>query len=117
MWGRKRRQSELQAVQSTLAQALEGGFARLLEAQAKMVETNGHFLAEMGQIQVRQAARALGARGGARTAAKKAATKKAAACPLCQDPMRQDVTVEMISFHRQHGSTAPNTAQPNGPVQ
>jgi hypothetical protein len=106
---------ELESVKVSLAQALESGFAKLLEAQAKMVETNGHFLNEMSQIQVRKAAQALGTRGGRKKAVNAQARKLISGCALCQDPMRQDVTVEMIARHREHGlSTGPT---PNGPVQ
>lgn len=93
-----------------LADAIGQAFGATLQAQAQVMKQNSDFLTELQSISAKKAASIMGQRGGRTTQARKRIAKQAAvACPMCVNPARRDVTVQMLDFHRMHGEMAPET--------
>lgn len=95
-----------------LEAALGATLTRIYEGQARAFEQQTKLFELMLTLNTRQAARALGSRGGRVTQERKKQARQRSGCPLCVDPQRSDVTVEMIQKHREHG--APEQLQLNG---
>jgi hypothetical protein len=98
-----------------LAEAFAKSFASQIETNTKIATIFAEFTAKMGEMSIRQAARAMGQRSGESRARKReAARKKPSSCPLCENPLRRDVTVEMIRRHREHDTAESSPPYENG---
>jgi hypothetical protein len=98
-WNRK------PSLHEVLSTALTQALAGVYEGQAKLLAAQTAFLTSMSELSARRAAQALGSRGGRRSAEKRAIRRATSSCPLCADPLRSDVTIAMISTHREHDRT------------
>ena len=120
-WWKDRQDRKKQAETVTLVTAMATAFATalggVLSAQSEQIKQQGAFLGTLQDLSARKAATVLGSRGGRTTAARKR-QKQAIACPLCENPNRRGVTLEMLNFHRQHepepGRALGFTPQSNG---
>ena len=101
-----------------LAEAFGKALERSFDQSTKMIETNLRFLDGIQAINSKQAARALGSRGGRKSAERRAAAKKGAvpSCPLCADRMAWPLSIAQIQAHQLHGSPAPAASQ-NGTAE
>lgn len=104
---------------ANVATALGSALDRTFQIESKLLEQMGGFLSVLEEASAKKAAAVLGARGGRAAGASKARKRLAAPqCPLCADPFRRDVTVDMINHHREHGdhrqSVNVNTQVSNG---
>ena len=117
-WWAKRRSDRLAAqaraeserkadIVETLATALGAALGRVFDAQSHQIEQSARFLDSLQDLSARKAAQIMGSRGGqayARNKKKRAAAQAPKVeCPLCANPMRRDVTWQMVETHRQHG--------------
>ncbi len=121
MWwsSKKERQAEREERLATkLVEAIGQAFGVTLQAQAQVMKQNSDFLSSLQEISAKKAAQIMGQRGGRQTQARKRARIEARAeirCGLCEDPLRRDVTVEMVRAHASHLVVArPETAQEAG---
>jgi hypothetical protein len=93
-------------VMATLGEAFAKSFAAQIDGNAKVAQIFGAFIEQMGALSIRQAARQLGQRSAAtrkRDGKGKFQPKaKNTSCPLCDDPMTRNVSIEMIRAHRSH---------------
>jgi hypothetical protein len=99
------------------ADALDRALGRIFEAQASQIEAVSGLLTKMSELSTKRAASVMGTRSANVKKARKIAAgmvKKDSDCPLCIDPTRRDVTVEMIQAHRAHAPIAPVEAEGNG---
>lgn len=89
-----------------LSQALEQALARTYEAQTKQIESVSGLLTNLGELSIKRAAQALGARGGKRRADRAAARKQSAAvireCRLCRNAAISNPTAAEIVAHSAH---------------
>jgi hypothetical protein len=93
-WFRQREDRERQ---------LDAALARIYEAQSRQVEALSTFLTQISELSIKRAAITLGTRSAkVRREKRTLLVKERATCPLCINPLRTDVTVEMISAHRTH---------------
>lgn len=104
---------------ASVATALGSALDRTFQIESKLLEQMGGFLSVLEEASARKAAAVLGARGGRAAGVSKARKRLAGpTCPLCADPMRRDVTIEMVNQHRAHGdnrqSAPANTQSGNG---
>jgi hypothetical protein len=114
---RKEREAERDArLVETLAAALGTALGRVFDSQAHQIEQTSRFLDSLQDLSARKAAQIMGSRGGRRTQERKAKQRELSlssrGCPLCANPMRRDVTVEMIQEHRKHAPETPELAAP-----
>lgn len=104
-WWKSRRQEREASLVASMATAFATALGSVLTAQTEGIRQQGQFLNTLQDLSARKAAQVLGSKGGRTTAERKKARKslpKAAACALCQDPMRRGVTLEMLAIHRAH---------------
>jgi hypothetical protein len=122
---RKRNQELAAAVAVAVVEALKPADRPRLQEAGDFFESSlkgmTGFLSQAGDLALRGAASALGQRGGRRTQQRKrerarAIAREHPACPMCVNPMRRDVTFEMIAEHRKHehnGSAVPEERNEN----
>jgi hypothetical protein len=126
----KRRDAQNQALAKAVAQAVVEALKppdrpRLAEAGEffnSSLDGMGKFLANAGDLAIRGAAAAMGQRGGRKTQAKRREAQKKAvrenpSCPMCVNPLRRDVTFEMIAEHRKHTTEDFPNPPPEQPEQ
>lgn len=98
---------------ASIAEALGSALGRTFEIESKLLADMGGFLGVLQEASARKAAAVLGSRGGRASQAKKKKRLAAPQCPLCADPMRRDVTTEMVDFHRKHGDSGNGASAPD----
>lgn len=94
---------------AALGEAFARSFAAQIEGNAKIAGIFSNFISEMGDLSIRQAARAMGQRSASkreRNPKGKFLAKKKAQCALCDDPWTRNVSVELIKAHRGHEAGA-----------
>lgn len=105
-WFKRRKEAEQASLVATMSAAFAQALAGVLGAQTEQIKQSSAFLGTLQDLSARKAAQVMGSRGGRKTQERKKAAKAAAAtaqaCPLCENPQRRGVTLEMIAFHRQH---------------
>jgi len=105
---KERRENRETRLVEVLMTAMGSAFGHVLDAQSKQIEQNARFLDSLQDLSARKAAQIMGSRGGKRTQErKKARRSEVQACPMCENPARKDVTLEMLDFHRRHAPAAP----------
>jgi hypothetical protein len=91
---------------AAMGEAFARSFAAQIEGNAKIAQVFSGFISQMGDLSIRQAARALGQRSAAtRTRNPKGKflpKRRATGCELCDDPGTRNVNVQMILRHREH---------------
>lgn len=101
---------------AALGEAFAKSFAAQIEGNAKIAGVFSQFVQQVGEMSIKQAARAMGQRSAAKRErtgkgqfVKKRKGQGVADCALCDEPTTQNVSVEMIKEHRKHsgGSLPP----------
>lgn len=91
---------------AAMGEAFARSFAAQIDGNAKIAQVFSGFISQMGDLSVKQAARALGQRSvltRTRTKQGKFLPKtKTPTCALCADPMTRNVSIESIRAHRAH---------------
>lgn len=99
---------------------LDSALGKILEAQARQIETMSDFLSKMSELSAKRAAQALGARGGRKRAANAAAARKVSRetsyCRLCLNPSITNPTVGEIMAHNAHEHSIPELAPAPAPA-
>ncbi|SRR5260370_40331064 len=101
---KERRENRETRLVEVLMTAMGSAFGHVLDAQSKQIEQNARFLDSLQDLSARKAAQIMGSRGGKRSQERKKQRRAAAEldCPLCDNPARKDVTLEMLEFHKRH---------------
>lgn len=105
----------------TSEELLDSALGKILEAQARQIETMSDFLTKMSELSAKRAAQALGSRGGRKRAANAAAARKVSRetsyCRLCLNPSITNPTVGEIMAHNAHEHSIPEgtLARPGAP--
>ncbi len=109
-------QTQIDAL-ATLAELFAKAFTSQIENNTTVAQVFSGFIGSLGEMSTKQAARIMGQRSAARRGgAFKQPRKIKIDCPLCANPGRRDVSVEMIKEHRKHGedsSTLPPAGSPS----
>jgi hypothetical protein len=95
--------------------ALNSARVALAQQQTAQAEIFTKFLGSLADISIKRSAQVLGARSQRVRKERKAATAAAhgsSGCGLCDDPMRGDVSIEMIAEHRKHSPLKVQTSLP-----
>ena len=104
---KEREEAKNASLVEVLTAALGQALGRTLDAQSHQIEQSSRFLDQLQDLSARKAAQVMGSRGGrvtqARLREKRKASASRPACPLCENPNRRGVTLEMISLHNGHG--------------
>lgn len=111
-WSERKRQAkeaETASLVSAMATAFAQALGSVLTAQTAQIQQQSAFLGTLQDLSARKAAQVLGSRGGVSTQRKRAKAK-GFACPLCENPNRRGVTLEMLNFHRAHEPEPTNRA-------
>lgn len=118
---KRRKEAEQASLVTALTQAFAQALTGVLAAQTTQIETSSKFLGTLQDLSARKAAQVLGSRGGRESQKRKKAARLAPgerpACPLCANPFRQDVTLEMIAHHRLHGEASQDSPPEQPPEQ
>jgi len=113
-------------VLSTLAEAFARSLGVTIEGNAKVAGIFSEFVAKMGELSIKEAARKMGQRSAStRQRGEKGkflSKRKASGCLLCDDPTTRNVTVAMVNAHRSHEAgqpaeikESPSDSQDDGP--